>query len=239
MKEIKSSQKTHQDTHPVTHQDNPQANQVTTPDGKPVVSLNDLKCIMPDICRVKTPTAKELRALKPILEQPLEDGGLWVYSNGFAIYKSGKRTSVLRVSRACSHTYEFVDGEKTVSLNNQPWATALAIYGEGRIEQNTREWDGRRQVSYDGFDDSDEDELEGEIVLTASDNVENEAVERLDGGKERMLGCLTVRQKQVVSLRYKGLTQQAIADKLSISKQTVNEYLQASAARIKKTFTNF
>ena len=65
MKEIKSSQKTHQDTHPVTHQDNPQANQVTTPDGKPVVSLNDLKLALPG-------KPRQQRSYDPqeILEQP-------------------------------------------------------------------------------------------------------------------------------------------------------------------------
>ncbi|MDD2295500.1 MAG: sigma factor-like helix-turn-helix DNA-binding protein [Eubacteriales bacterium] len=236
MKEIKKNQTTATSTTTVDKQ--PTATpQVTTPDGKPVVSLNDLKTILPDIRHVKTPTAKELRALQPILEQPLEDGGLWVYSNGFALYKSGKRTSVLRVTRASSHTYEFADGEKTLSLNDQPWATALALYGEGRIEQNTREWGERRHVSYDGFDDSDEDEEAEGIVLKASDDVEGTVVKKLSGDMERMLGCLSPRQRQVIEMYYfQSLNQQEIADKLDIDRTSVTHYLADAHENMKKKF---
>lgn len=246
MKEIKSTrqfeatQATGNHTATVDNKSTAAQTTVTTPDGKPVVSLNDLKTIMPDIRRVKTPTAKELRSLQPILEQPLEDGGLWVYPNGFALYKSGKRTSVLRVTRASSHTYDFADGERTISLNDQPWATALVIYGEGRIEQNTSEWDSRRNVSYDGFDDSDDDEEAEGIVLTASDDVGNEVVKKLSGDMEQMLGCLSPRQRQVIEMYYlQDMTQQQIADKLGITQQVTDRLIKAGICNLQKNSKKF
>ena len=226
MKEIRISQETGQTISA--------ANQTTGT----IVTLRDLKDTLPDTRRVKTPTCKELRSLQPILQQPLEDGGLWVYPNGFAVYRSGRRTTVLRIEHACSHTYEFVDGDTNCSLNDQPWAAALVLYGEGRIEQNTREWDERRSVHYDGFDDYDaNDESEGQVVLTSDDDIEAVVVGKLDNCMEQMLRSLTARQRQIVEMYYcQELTQQAIADKLGISKPAVCLSLQSAMDKLKNIF---
>ena len=231
MKEIKKTQ----------NRQNINNHAVNSVGDKPIVTLDDLKGIMPDIRRVKTPCVKELHQLQPILVKPLSDGGLWVYPNGFAMYKSGRRTSVLRIARAGSHTYEFLDGEKILSLNDQPWASALVLYGEGRIEQNTREWDARRNVRYDGFEDFDETgEPESKVVLAATDDVEGTVVDKLDNPTEKMLGCLTARQRQVVKMYYlQNLTQQAIADTLGISQRAISYVLDEAAARLKKPSRNF
>ena len=220
------------------NQNQSQATAQTTIDWGNIVTLRDLKDTLPDTRRVKTPTCKELRSLQPILQQPLEDGGLWVYPNGFAVYRSGRRTTVLRIEHACSHTYEFVDGDTNCSLNDQPWAAALVLYGEGRIEQNTREWDERRSVHYDGFDDYDaNDESEGQVVLTSDDDIEAVVVGKLDNCMEQMLRSLTARQRQIVEMYYcQELTQQAIADKLGISKPAVCLSLQSAMDKLKNIF---
>jgi len=229
MKEIRTSQETGQTINA--------ANQTTGV----IVTLRDLKSALPDTRRVKTPTYKELCSLQPILEQPLDDGGLWVYPNGFAAYRSGKRTTVLRVARASTHTYEFADGDKNCSLNDQPWATALVLYGEGRIEQNIREWDERRSVHYDGFDDFNEnDEPEGEVVLTSADDVEAVVVGKLDNRMERMLGCLTERQRQIFTMYYNDdMKQQEIADELGIARRVVGHTLEDAISKLQKNFREF
>ena len=223
------------------NQNKSQATAQTTIDWGNIVTLRDLKGIMPDTKRVKTPTWKELRSLQPILQQPLEDGGLWVYSNGFAVYKSGRRTTVLRIACASSHTYKFSDGDKNCSLNDQPWATALVLYGEGRIEQNTREWDERRSVHYDGFDDFNEnDEPEGEVVLTGSDDVEGTVVNKLDNRMELILSCLTKRQRQIFTMYYNDdMKQQEIADELGIARRVVGHTLDDAISKLQKNFKEF
>ncbi len=225
MKEIRTSQETGQTINA--------GNQISGV----IITLRDLKSALPDTQLVKTPTYKELRSLRPFLEQPLGDGGLWVYANGFALYRFGKRTTVLRVARASTHTYEFADGDKSCSLNDQPWATALVLYGEGRIEQNIREWDERRSLHYDGFDDFNEnDEQESDVVLTSADDVEAVVMDKLDNRMEQMLDCLTVRQRQVVEMYYcQGFTQQVIADRLGITQQVVDRLIKTGIRNIKKT----
>ena len=188
MKEIKSTAKATVDKQFTT-----QAT-ITTPDGKPVVSLNDLKAALPVTRRVKKPKYSDLWKEKPVLTKLMPDGGIWVYANGFMIYRdASSRPYVLRVSEIKSQTYEFADKTETCSLDALPWETALFIFGDEHRERNLLEWNGRTQVQYDGFDDCDDDgEAEG-IVLTASDDVENEAVERVSGDVQRMLGE-TIRQ---------------------------------------------
>lgn len=219
-------------------------NQSTFPvDIKPTATLRDLKVTLPSTNGKALPTVKQLRESdQVILSQPLSDGDIHVYASGFAVYRSDRHTAVLRVDRVSSHTYEFATADKSISLDDQPWAPALMLAGDKRMNEMLADRYSRRSIGFaDDVDEEDSKNRErGEVVVIAgADDVEGTVVKKLSGDMERMLGTLTARQRQVVSLRYEGLTQQAIADRLRISKQTVNEYLQASAARIKKTFKKF
>lgn len=75
--------------------------------------------------------------------------------------------------------------------------------------------------------------------------VEEEAPDVLDAIIQRdmlseLLGCLTERQCEVVTAYFfDGLTQQQIADKLGIAKQSVNENLKAAIKKMKKISKNF
>lgn len=207
----------------------------TTQANQSIVTLRDLKNVVSNTSGIKTPTFKELRKQKPLLQQLFQDGGLWVYENGFAAYQAGKRTTVLRIARASSHTYEFSDGEENCLLNDQPWAAALVMYGEARIEQNIREWDERRHVCYDNFDNFDDDgELMSAVVLVSTDDVEQVVLDRNDDTVEQMLSGLTARQRQVVEMYYmRGMTQQAIADELGIAHQVVDRLIKAGIRNLK------
>jgi hypothetical protein len=56
-------------------------------------------------------------------------------------------------------------------------------------------------VHYDGLRRFDEnDEQESDVVLTSADDVEAVVMDKLDNRMERMLGCLTVRQRQVFNV---------------------------------------
>lgn len=203
---------------------------------KNISTLGELLAALPSTKGVKTPTYKALREQEPVLQKTFPDGGLWVYRNGFAAYKSGKHITVLRVARARSHTYEFSDANSNYSMDDQPWAPALVLYGEGRIEQNICDWNERRSVHYDGFDDFDEmDEPEGDVVLAAVDDVEQAVMTKLDTSLEQMLACLTERQRQVIEMYYlQNMTQQKIADRLGINQRTVSYAIESATQRLKK-----
>ncbi len=84
-----------------------------------IVTLCDLKDILPSTNKKALPTVKQLRDHDQLLLfQPLYDGDLRVFSSGFAVYRAGKHTAVIRVDRVSSHTYEFSTADRTVSLDN-------------------------------------------------------------------------------------------------------------------------
>ena len=217
---------------------------ITTPDGKPVVSLNDLKLVIPSTNGKALPTAKQLREKdKMILFQPLNDGDIHVYASGFAVYRSDRRTTVLRVDRVSSHTYEFATADKSISLGDQPWAPALVLAGDKRMNDMLADRYSRRSVGFaDDIDEEDSENREsGEVAVVAgADDVEGAVVKKLSGDMERMLSCLTARQRQIMTmLCVDGMGRQEIADVLGISKRAVSYSIEGAANCIKKNFKDF
>ena len=216
-------------------------NATTTPPDI-IVTLRDLKGILPDTQRVKKPKYSDLSKEQPLLTKLLPDGGIWVYANGFMVYRGeSSRPYVLRVSEIKMQTYEFVGKTETCALDDLPWETALFLFGDEHRERNLLEWNERTQVQYDGFDECDDDSQSQGLVLPSPDNVEQAVAHKLDDRMERILGSLTTRQRQVVEMYYfQGLNQQAIADKLEISKPAVCISLQSAVDKLKnKSQENF
>ena len=218
--------------------------QATTPDGKLVVSLNDLKAAIPSTNGKALPTAKQLRETdQMILSQPLSDGDIRVFASGFAVYRSDCHTAVLRVDRVSTHTYEFATSDKSLSLGDQPWAPALMLAAEKRMEDFQADRLSRRCVGF--MDDCDEENAEDRepsdaVVVAGTDDVEKAVVDKLDNRMERMLGCLTVRQRQVVEMYYfEELTQQEIADKLGIVRRVVGHTLEDAISKLQKSQEKF
>ena len=218
-----------------------QESQTTT---NPSITLGQLKTMVHPTAGKHLPTAKQLREHDRLLmSQPLYEGDLNVFASGFAVYHAGRHTAVLRVDRVSAYTYEFSTADRTVSLDDQPWATALTLAAEKRIEAFQNDRLLRRCVGFaDDYDDEDSEDREPSDakVLAGADNVEETVTDRLDDRMKKLLDCLTERQKQVVTMYYiNDMKQQEIADALGITKPAVCIALQSAVNRLKNKSIEF
>ena len=213
-------------------------------DTSTIVTLRDLKNILPNTNRKALPTAKQLREHDQLLLfQPLYDGNLHVFTSGFAVYRAGRHTTVLRVDRVSTYFYEFATTDKPISLDDQPWATALTLAAEKRMEDFQADRLSRRCVGFaDDYDDEDsEDRKPSDAkVLAGTDDVEETVACRMDDRMKKLLACLTARQRQVITMYYiDDMKQQEIADALGITKPAVCIALQSAVNRLKNKSIEF
>ena len=166
-------------------------------DTSTIVTLRDLKDTLPGTNGMHLPTAKQLREHDQLfLFQPLYDGELHVFVSGFAVCRAGKHTAVLRVDRVSTYFYEFATTDKPISLDDQPWATALTLAAEKRMEDFQADRLSRRCVGFaDDYDDEDsEDRKPSDAkVLAGTDDVEETVACRMDDRMKKLLDCLTAR----------------------------------------------
>ena len=213
-------------------------------DTSTIVTLRDLKDTLPGTNGMHLPTAKQLREHDQLfLFQPLYDGELHVFVSGFAVYRAGKHTAVLRVDCVSTYFYEFATTDKPISLDDQPWATALTLAAEKRMEDFQADRLSRRCVGFaDDYDDEDsEDRKPSDAkVLAGTDDVEETVACRMDDRMKKLLDCLTARQRQVVTMYYiDQRTQQQIANELGISQQVVDRLIKAGIQNMKKSQNYF
>ena len=213
-------------------------------DTSTIVTLRDLKDTLPATNGMHLPTAKQLREHDQLfLFQPLYDGELHVFVSGFAVYRAGKHTAVLRVDCVSTYFYEFATTDKPISLDDQPWATALTLAAEKRMEDFQADRLSRRCVGFaDDYDDEDsEDRKPSDAkVLAGTDDVEETVACRMDDRMKKLLACLTARQRQVITMYYiDQRTQQQIANELGISQQVVDRLIKAGIQNMKKSQNYF
>ena len=213
-------------------------------DTSTIVTLRDLKDTLPATNGMHLPTAKQLREHDQLfLFQPLYDGELHVFVSGFAVYRAGKHTAVLRVDCVSTYFYEFATTDKPISLDDQPWATALTLAAEKRMEDFQADRLSRRCVGFaDDYDDEDsEDRKPSDAkVLAGTDDVEETVACRMDDRMKKLLDCLTARQRQVITMYYiDQRTQQQIANELGISQQVVDRLIKAGIQNMKKSQNYF
>ena len=218
-----------------------QESQITT---NPSITLGQLKTMIHSTAGRHLPTAKQLREHDQLLLfQPLYDGNLHVFTSGFAVYRAGKHTAVLRVDRVSTYFYEFATTDKPISLDDQPWATALTLAAEKRMEDFQADRLSRRCVGFaDDYDDEDsEDRKPSDAkVLAGTDDVEETVACRMDDRMKKLLACLTARQRQVITMYYiDQRTQQQIANELGISQQVVDRLIKAGIQNMKKSQNYF
>jgi|GEM_PF-2450207 len=209
-----------------------------TCDTSTIVTLRDLKDMLPGTNGRQLPTAKQLQDTDQLLLfQHLYDGDLRVFSTGFAVYRTGRHTTVLRVDRVSTYLYEFATKDKPICLDDQPWATALTLAAEKRMEAFQNDRLSRRCVGFaDNYDDEDsEDRGPSDVkVLAGTDDVEEVVAGRMDDRVKKLLDCLTERQRQVVTMYFiDDMKQQEIADTLGITKPAVCIALQSAVNRLK------
>ena len=213
-------------------------------DTQATITLGQLKTMVHPTAGKHLPTAKQLREHdRLLLSQPLYEGDLYVYHSGFAVYRAGLHTAVLRVDRVSAYTYEFSTADRTVYLEDQPWATALTLAAEKRIEAFQNDRLSRRCVGFvDDYDDdaSENREPSDAKVLVGATDVEETVADRLDDRMKKLLACLTDRQRQVVTMYYiDDMKQQEIADALGIARRVVGHTLEDAIAKIQKNLNKF
>lgn len=190
----------------------------------------------------KTPTARQLRESgeEPVAVREIgPDGGLSVYPGGYAVYSNGSGTTVVSIGECGEYTYQFHDGEdglpteSRLLLDGDDWSVAVALKGEEQIEANLMNRKGDRKGSRQYEEDWEHIRVEEEAPDVLDAIIQRDMLSEL-------LGCLTERQCEVVTAYFfDGLTQQQIADKLGIAKQSVNENLKAAIKKMKKISKNF
>ena len=208
------------------------------------ITIGQLKTMVHPTAGRHLPTAKQLREHDQLfLFQPLYDGDLHVFTSGFAVYRAGRHTTVLRVDRVSTYFYEFATTDKPISLDDQPWATALTLAAEKRMEDFQADRLSRRCVGFaDDYDDEDsEDRRPSDAkVLAGTDDVEETVACRMDDRMKKLLDCLTARQRQVVTMYYiDQRTQQQIANELGITKPAVCIALQSAVNRLRNKSIEF
>ena len=218
-----------------------QESQITT---NPSITLGQLKTMIHSTAGKHLPTAKQLREKDELfMFQPLYDGCIDVYRSGFALYRAGKHTAVLRVDRVSTYSYEFATTDKPISLDDQPWTTALTLAAEKRMEDFQADRFSRRCVGFaDDYDDEDSEDREPSDakVLAGTDDVEETVACRMDDRMKKLLDCLTARQRQVVTMYYiDDMKQQEIADALGIARRVVGHTLEDAIAKIQKNLNEF
>ena len=180
-----------------------------------------------------------------------ENSLLEVFNNGYAVYDNGNRKVVLWVPDCGSVTYYFTglrDNEKDyLSQHDEvgmdvmgqcPWYNALLVAGENRIEYNMDHPKSKGNTS--DFD------LEGDDVKPATHwvggahfDTPEEAYLKKEAAEERKK-ALTEKQREVFIKYYEmGMTQEAIAEEMGVSQNTVNYYLKRGREKIiEKIFQN-
>ncbi len=190
----------------------------------------------------KTPTARQLRESgeEPVAVREIgSDGSLSVYPGGYAVYSNGSGTTVVSIGECGEYTYRFHDGEdglpteSRLLLDGDDWSIAVALKGEEQIEANLMNRKGDRKGSRQYVEDWEHIRVEEEAPDVLDAIIQRDMLSKL-------LDCLTERQREVVTAYFfDGLTQQQIADKLGIAKQSVNENLKAAIKKMKKISKNF
>ena len=197
---------------------------------KKIITLGDLKKEIETTAGKELPTAYSLRnsGERIVAEKIFRDGNaLYVYENGFALYKSQRHNTVFRVDRCGGYTYFTRTGELTYCegyFDRQKWAVRLLIEAEDRIQHNL----------------AAQDEKHASPVEDAESNEQMEArIEDMDAAIE-LLSVLTQKQRRYFYLRYlKGYQVQEIAAMHGVTSGAVTLSLQSAKRKIQKKLKGY
>jgi len=208
----------------------------------------------------KTPTPKKLEESgSPVVA---DTGSCKVYASGYAVYDNGSGRTVMWLPDCVSFTYYFdeaTDAEKGIipdkdtlpegMLETLPWVMAVTLIGEHRIEANSMNRTGSRSGTKD-YDSDDNGDKDGDAEAALEKTYEKayvwqedrigESPETIFIRKEtrrEMLESMTDKQREVFLLYYyDGLKQREIAERLGISRDSVNDRLECALKKVKKLF---
>ena len=224
-------------------------------------TLNELLNSLGNVTRAeKTPTPKKLSETGGAVVAKAE--GCMAYSCGYAVYDNGSGRTVMWLPDCTSFTYHFdesSDAEKGVLpdketlpeglLETLPWITVVTLIGEHRIESNSMNRTSSRTGTKD-YDSDDNGDKDGDAEAAMEKTYEKAYVWREDRigespetifirkeTRREMLESLTEKQREVFLLYYyDGLKQREIAERLGISRDSVNDRLEGALKKVKKLF---
>lgn len=202
------------------------------------ITLRELKAMLPSTRGKKLPGHAQLRQSgTPVVSCKAEGCQMEVYENGFAVYESGKRHTVLRMEHVGLAEFDSVTEDKPnyEPMDDAEWSVAVMMNGEDRLEKMRQ---ANEEPNLMSTSDAVEDE-DGETCDMEFDaGVDVEAQVIGDDSTSRMLACLTERQKEVVVMYYlKKMTMEDIAQELGISKPGVKKNLDLAEKKLRKNFT--
>lgn len=166
-----------------------------------------------------------------VVQANLSGCEMTVFSNGFAVYQNDTHYTVLRMEHVGKANYysEVEDKAVAITVEDEDWSVGVMLCGEERLEKRCRDMAENRLVSMYTNTEDGEEEIQFD---SGEDFAENIATK---DEVHSILDCLTERQRQVVEMYYlEQLTQQQIADRLGIKKQSVNENLKLAFNRLQK-----
>lgn len=224
-------------------------------------TLADLLAYIGEVKKAeKTPTPKKLAESGSTVIA--EETGCLAYSCGYAVYDNGSGRTVMWLPDCVSFTYYFdeaTDAEKGIIpdkdtlpdglLEMLPWVMAITLIGEHRIEANSMNRTGSRSGTKD-YDSDDNGDKDGDAEAALEKTYEKAYVWREDRigespetifirkeTRREMLESMTDKQREGFTLYYyDGLKQREIAERLGISRDSVNDRLECALKKVKKLF---
>ncbi len=211
------------------------------------LTLAEMKKLVPTTKGKSRPTAKYLRENETVIAASDADGSkMAVYASGFALYASPGHQYVLRLDCIHSAEYELMEEKGPhstyVPLDELAWDAAVLLDGEQRIEADRIRRLSCTTVSMTGTGVQDDEGVPQDMELDAGvdivgDYERNEEKAEVAKRLEEVLSCLTERQREIVTMYYLNeMTQQDVADALSLPQQYVDRVLKAALKKMKKIF---
>lgn len=205
----------------------------------------------------KMPTAKKLREGFGVIA---ENENCTVYGNGYAVYENETGRTVMWLKDCTTFTWYFDNGSEANKaeirnketlpegyLEAQPWALAVTLIGDHRIEANSMNRSGSRNGTRD-YDSDDNGDKDGDAVKAAEDFWQNEYTWR-DGrfgespetavlrneSRNELLKSMTDKQREVFLLYYRdGYNQEEIGEMLGLGRTSVEDRLAGALKKVKK-----
>lgn len=215
------------------------------------LTYGEFKDLFPSTKRVdRFPCPKDLRTsnLELLVEQPITNGKIEVYENGYFIYRSLNHETVFAVDKCLDMiSCRWHGNSKAVvdELKKGKWLIPLVMCGEDRIQKNAYLFDLRFLSSEELESDYQEklvEEMDQNLFYNPFEEAEGESedVEQKKQIVKAALACLTDRQREVflLKVKYPKLSQSELAHRLGIVQQVFSKIFLAAERKIKKFLEN-
>lgn len=207
------------------------------------LTLRELLTMISSTKDVTIPTAKALReSASPIAVYTSKDYSISVYPSGFALAKSYKRTTVVRVDECGCYDYDtahkdLANHKKSATPSHigmevfldAAWPVRITLTAEDRLEANNNgsAWS---KICLHPEIAADVREYNRSVH---EESAEDLVIKKME--KEEMLRMMTDKQREVYELYYgEGYTQTEIAEMIGISRDAVKDRLYGTLKKIRK-----